>query len=251
MNPRTKPPAAFTLIELLTVVAIIGILAAILIPVVGRVRQSARETQNLSNLRQVGMLCTLYAADNRGYFPVGYQSSGPQAGANWRGFLNAYILPGASPTAQANAMRRLLNSPTATIPNDTASGAHYSLNAYISPDGAGASTYANQGKGTLPVSQNQIARPSRVILAADGAQSQANGDSNAVFWNPASWGTWTDLARPINYETDLRSRDVDTSAGDGSLRFRNSGKLHAVHVDGSTRAYGQGNLVMGNIIPNR
>lgn len=58
-TPRLVPGrshrGAFTLIELLTVIAIIGILAAILIPVVSRVRQSARESVGLSNLRQIGL----------------------------------------------------------------------------------------------------------------------------------------------------------------------------------------------------
>jgi|GEM_PF-4606080 len=60
---------AFTLIELLTVIAIIGILAAILIPVVGRVRDQARVAVCASNLRQVGVGVYLFAADNDDRLP--------------------------------------------------------------------------------------------------------------------------------------------------------------------------------------
>lgn len=59
----------FTLIELLTVIAIIGILASILIPVVGAVRESARASKCVSNLRQIGYGIELYANDNRGMAP--------------------------------------------------------------------------------------------------------------------------------------------------------------------------------------
>jgi len=59
---------AFPLIELLTVIAIIGILAAILIPVVGRVRTSARESTCRSNLRQFQLANMLHAADHKGYY---------------------------------------------------------------------------------------------------------------------------------------------------------------------------------------
>ena len=57
----------FTLIELLTVIAIIAILAAILIPSIGKVRERARETSKLSNYRQYFIANTMYAADNKGF----------------------------------------------------------------------------------------------------------------------------------------------------------------------------------------
>src|SRR5690606_19684225 len=71
MNIPNKPSlsdpklaAAFTLIELLTVIAIIGILAAILIPVVGKVRSSAKAAMCMSNLRQIGTATFMYLNDH-------------------------------------------------------------------------------------------------------------------------------------------------------------------------------------------
>ena len=64
-HPQSKSEG-FTLIELLTVIAIIGILAAILIPTVGAVRESARSTRAISNVKQIGFANLMHANDNRG-----------------------------------------------------------------------------------------------------------------------------------------------------------------------------------------
>ncbi|AHF92765.1 N-terminal cleavage protein [Opitutaceae bacterium TAV5] len=62
---HSRQVAGFTLVELLTVIAIIGILAGILIPVVGKVRKTARVTACMSNMRQVGMAAAMWSTDNK------------------------------------------------------------------------------------------------------------------------------------------------------------------------------------------
>ncbi len=81
---------AFTLIELLTVIAIIGILAAILIPTIGAVRESAKSAACSSNLRQIGLATLLYAESNGGRLP-GSKSSGGAWQAMSRAIRNPEI----------------------------------------------------------------------------------------------------------------------------------------------------------------
>ena len=64
----------FTLVELVVAVAIIGIVAAILLPVFASVRENGRRTACLSNERQVGVAMMLYVADNGETFPSGKTS---------------------------------------------------------------------------------------------------------------------------------------------------------------------------------
>ena len=89
-RPISPNGRAFTLVELLTVIAIIGILAAILIPVVSRVRESARAATCMSNLRQIGTAVQMFVADNKGLLP-GSGKRIPTASASWHDVLNALV----------------------------------------------------------------------------------------------------------------------------------------------------------------
>jgi prepilin-type N-terminal cleavage/methylation domain-containing protein len=60
---------AFTLIELLVVISIIAILAGIALPVFGQVQERGAQTKALSNAKQVGLACKLFAQDYDGNFP--------------------------------------------------------------------------------------------------------------------------------------------------------------------------------------
>lgn len=66
---RMAGQGGFTLIELLVVISIIAVLAAILLPALGKVQDSARSTKCASNLRQLGVGINSYASDNDGQLP--------------------------------------------------------------------------------------------------------------------------------------------------------------------------------------
>ncbi len=66
---RPNPGSGFTMVELLTVIAILGILAAILVPTARLARESARAAACLSNLRQIGFALQLYLQEHDDRFP--------------------------------------------------------------------------------------------------------------------------------------------------------------------------------------
>src|SRR5713101_7915242 len=67
---QRKGQGAFTLIELLIVIAIIAILAGILFPVFAQARAKARQTTCASNLRQIGLAIAMYREDWGYYVPA-------------------------------------------------------------------------------------------------------------------------------------------------------------------------------------
>lgn len=73
----------FTLIEMLVVISIIALLAAILFPVFGRVREGGRRTACASNLKQLGLAFAQYRQDNGGRFPGAGQYQKWENGGHW------------------------------------------------------------------------------------------------------------------------------------------------------------------------
>jgi len=76
----------FTLVELLTVIAIIAILASLLFPVFTRAKAAAKKTQCISNLRQIGAAIEMYESDSDGVFPHALDASDKYDPAIWSVF---------------------------------------------------------------------------------------------------------------------------------------------------------------------
>ncbi|HEX3856649.1 MAG TPA: prepilin-type N-terminal cleavage/methylation domain-containing protein [Verrucomicrobiae bacterium] len=66
-SERPNQNSAFTLVELLTVIAIIGILAALLLAVIPQAKAKAQRIQCVNNLHQLGVGLQVILADNNGY----------------------------------------------------------------------------------------------------------------------------------------------------------------------------------------
>ena len=86
----------FTLVELLIVIAIVGLLAALLFPVFAKIREKAQETTCASNLRQLGQAFMMYAQDYDQHLPEQWAGRTPtDVGASsvstaWETYLRPY-----------------------------------------------------------------------------------------------------------------------------------------------------------------
>lgn len=96
---RTRPAAAFTLLELLIVIAIVALVAALSLPTMAKVRETGNNSKCVGNLRAIASGLSAYIADHDGDLPLSaalpnarYRNSGPyRKGTFWFDALNPYM----------------------------------------------------------------------------------------------------------------------------------------------------------------
>lgn len=101
----------FTLVELLTVISIIAVLASLLLPALRKARESTQTIACSSQLRQLWLYQNAYADDNNDWV-VAYKQKGPDGRSYvWTYFLREYLN---LPYQSSNLPRTILRCPSET-----------------------------------------------------------------------------------------------------------------------------------------
>ena len=169
-KPRTPKPAGFTLIELLTVIAIIGILASILIPVVSKVRETARQAVCASNIRQLSVAIILFADDNDGVMPTSSSTTQGHQDTDWiywsrgdRELRNSPIVPYIGGTFDPS-IYRCPSDERLKDPNNLPEYAYsYTMNRALDPQNPGMGAGGQSVRGQI----SQVRDPSRIIMLVE------------------------------------------------------------------------------------
>ena len=209
-TPTTKPAAArraskagFSLTELMFVIGVITVLAAMTFPAVGFVRERARRNSCLNNMRQWGMALTGYLDDHRGVFPSPVDDS-----RAWYNVLPQYV--GERP------MKELVDEGRAPVPG----GGRRSL--FLCPSdrvtdfledettevsSGPYSSYAmnesiDSGENTPPYTKRlrlpQLKHPSTFVVLAESGQGCAKGIKRSDLGNADGSGDAFRHSRAIN-----------------------------------------------------
>lgn len=180
MNILKQPYASrhrgFTLIEIVVVVAIVMILAAILLPVFNGARESARTATCSSNLKQIGFAIDQYVQDTGGFYPRTPSMSGNLKNCGWASLIYPRLKSVETlqcPSAEYGEFRPDCPE-TEVIPGAGFDGEAYYENWDGSYDLSGSGDFANvfSGRGGT-VSLMRVRKPASRILAYDGNGSTA------------------------------------------------------------------------------
>jgi prepilin-type processing-associated H-X9-DG protein/prepilin-type N-terminal cleavage/methylation domain-containing protein len=221
---------AFTLVELLVVISIIGLLAGLAVPAISGGLKSAKAGACLSNLHQIGVATMAYAADNSFKLP-----DADGEGGTWPVKLATFISTGTKST------KSIFVCPGCEKPvqegSDINVAVTYGVHNGLMPKGGTASNITS------------VVRPPEVILAGDVCQDPGNkGWSPYCIENPSIVTSQSGGRSAINLTAPI---DTSTDADSGNnpwMRYRHSGKVNVVMCDGHAEAIKKGAVLNKHVV---
>jgi prepilin-type N-terminal cleavage/methylation domain-containing protein/prepilin-type processing-associated H-X9-DG protein len=264
-NSFRSKKSGFTLIELLVVIAIIAILAAILFPVFAKVREKARQTQCLSNEKQMGLAVLQYVQDFEETYPMGQiTNTVTLAGLyDWTVEIAPYIKAGTinGGFTTVNGIQVCPSFPQEPQSGLTEQGQYHAMNNIFADYDDGASR---------PTTQNDVDHPAEQIMVFEGGLCGPRGNKGPTA-NPAfdgqglstenytpCWAGWNDCgAISAVALADASDCDNFTNATWATIapwapvtgemcgdfpRYRHNGYCNVLWCDGHAKAVRKGSI---------
>lgn len=248
-QPSLPNPRAFSLIELLVVLAILAVMVSLLAPALGTAKESARTTLCASNLRQLQIANDLYAPDFADHFAPGASSfrqnlsrwhgSRPNVNAAFSphgGSLTSYISdrdPSDSPSVAVRACPTF--TPTQLLLSSSGVGFERSAGGYgynnafagvdLSPESAAGWRVADDKRGSR---RDRFQTPSRAIGFADSAFADGNQTAGVVEYSFAEPRFWPSNPAGSHADPSIHFRHHTAHRGAAG----SSGRAQVAWIDG-------------------
>lgn len=170
LEPKPATRAGFTLIEVLTVLGVVSMLMAVLLPAIGKARSTVRSSTCLARLRQWGLGTHLYASDAMGWLPADGAPNGWSTANAWYADLPPML--GMPPYHAEGAWRTNATAPLGhplwfCPSNPRRSNGHllfhYALNRFVN----------GSGRDSRRRRLEDVGEPSRVVWLFDNGQRAA------------------------------------------------------------------------------
>jgi len=225
---NSAPYIAFTLVELLVVISIVGLLAGLAVPAINGGLKSAKSGACLSNLHQIGLATMAYAAENSFKLP----DAGTGTSDMWATKLATFISTG------TKSKKSIFVCPGCEKPVVEATGTDvavtYGVHSGLMPKGKSATNISS------------VVRSTEVILAGDVCQETGNkGWSPFCIEDPSEFpdGGSTSVVIGEDLSTPLAVGSDADGPKNASLRYRHKGRVNVVMVDGHAESIEKGSVL--------
>jgi prepilin-type N-terminal cleavage/methylation domain-containing protein/prepilin-type processing-associated H-X9-DG protein len=209
---------AFTLVELLVVVAIVGLLAGLLLPAVQHARESARRANCASNLRQVGLAMIRYSDLHAGNWPETSHTVEPDPVTGL--LTKAWVYSLAPYLEDVDAIRICPSDLTGDL-RFRGKGTSYTMNGYLSRE----SRPAFENRRKLPTTH-------RTIVAFELAEIKDVGAMTSQ--KPADIDPYNDHVHSFNWfaQSRINAGTVFEGISNEIAVERHDGTTHFLYADG-------------------
>lgn len=233
-----KRASLFTLVELLVVVAIIAILAAMLLPTLNQARELAQGMKCVSNMRQIGQHMAMYNNDSNDYFPVG----DTDPGMTW--YQQIAAKTDADLQLNSNSPLYLGRGGVFDCPKTVGYAKIYGIHQALAPSWYPDGIYPRKHRRTSILGQ-----PSKkMIVSEKGTNTEKTWGYNDFMTCLNKWTNDTNtyegsaLAYLYPNNRDLREGDSAMWEGPRTVRYRHNNKNSGLFGDGHATLNARGAL---------